>query len=76
MINGAVATIYVSDLEEAVRFYTEVLGLKLQFQAGPHWAQIDAGGGFAIGLHPASPLSPKPGMKGSISVRTAISPSR
>lgn len=68
MINGAVATIYVSNLDRAVSFYTEVLGLKLQFQGGSHWAQIDAGGGFTIGLHPAGPYSPKPGTQGSISV--------
>jgi catechol 2,3-dioxygenase-like lactoylglutathione lyase family enzyme len=55
-------------MDRAVRFYTETLGLKLQFRAGDHWAQVDAGNGLVIGLHPASAKAPKPGTSGSISV--------
>ncbi len=68
MIHGGNATIYVSDMDRAVAFYTNSLGLKLQFRAGNHWAQVDAGNGMQIGLHPASPHSPTPGKSGSISV--------
>src|SRR5579871_2736730 len=51
-ISGGVATIFVSDMDRAVRFYSETLGLKLAFRAGNEWASIDAGQGFTIGLHP------------------------
>lgn len=68
MITGGNATIYVSDMDRAVRFYTDTLGLKLQNRAGDFWAQIDAGGGMALGLHPTGPKSPNAGMSGSISV--------
>ncbi|NOG52772.1 MAG: glyoxalase [Planctomycetes bacterium] len=68
MINGGVATVYVSDMDRAVAFYTETLGLKLQFRAGNEWASVDAGEGFAIGLHPESARGPKPGTSGAISV--------
>jgi catechol 2,3-dioxygenase-like lactoylglutathione lyase family enzyme len=41
MIQGGNATIFVS------------LGLRLQYRAGDHWAQVEAGDGLCIGLHPA-----------------------
>ncbi len=68
LIEGGSPTIYVSDLERAVRFYTQTLGLGLLYRAGEHFAMVDAGGGLQIGLHPAGPQSPKPGARGSISV--------
>jgi len=67
MIRGGNATIYVSDLDRAVRFYTQDLGLTLVFQAGGHWAQLDTGG-FQIGLHPKTDQSPSPGTPGAITV--------
>ena len=67
MINGGNATIFVSDLDRAVQFYSDTLGLKLVYRAGPHWAEIDAGG-MHIGLHPHGTDMPKPGTHGSISV--------
>ena len=68
MISGGNATIYVSNMDNAVRFYTEVLGLKLTNRFGNEWATVDAGPGLTIGLHPASPLVPAPGTKGSMHV--------
>ena len=68
MIKGANATVFVSDLDRAVQFYRDVLGLKLQFQAGKEFAQFDAGSGTMIALHPAGPHSPKPGSRGAIQV--------
>jgi len=53
MLKGGNATIYVSDMDRAVAFYTETLGLGLTFRAGDHWAGIDAGDGLQLGLHPA-----------------------
>ena len=66
MISGGNATIFVSSMDNAVRFYTEVLGLRLAERYGDHWATVDAGRGFIIGLHPASPKYPAPGTKGGM----------
>jgi catechol 2,3-dioxygenase-like lactoylglutathione lyase family enzyme len=52
MLRGALPTVFVSDMDRAVAFYTDVLGLALAFRAGDHWASIDAGSGTQIGLHP------------------------
>ena len=53
MINEANVTIMVGDMERAVRFYTEVLGLKLKARYGDDFAQVEAPG-TVIGLHPAT----------------------
>ena len=66
MISGGNATVFVSNMDNAVRFYTEALGLSLVERYGDHWATVDAGRGFIVGLHPASPKYPAPGMKGGI----------
>lgn len=72
MIRGGNATIYVNDMDRAVLFYTETLGLRLGFRAGNHWASIDAGDGLVLGLHPAGPRSPVPGTAGAISVGLGV----
>lgn len=51
-----------------MQFYTAVLGLKLEYRAGEHWASIDAGDGLKIGLHPQSNSAAAPGTSGSIQV--------
>jgi predicted enzyme related to lactoylglutathione lyase len=66
MVTGGNATVIVSDMDRAVRFYTEVLGLKLTNRFGNHWATVDAGKGLTIGLHPPSSKYPPPGTKGAI----------
>ena len=50
-------TIMVADMDEAVRFYTRVLGLDLEFRGGDHWA-IVTGPGLTIGLHPKGEHGP------------------
>lgn len=40
----------VSDMDAAVAFYRDGLGLKLKFQDGRSWAEFDAGNGTAIAL--------------------------
>jgi len=64
---SALATIYVCDLDRAVRFYVDTLGMTLVFRAGPHIAQLRAGD-MTIMLHPSGPKSPKPGTNGSITI--------
>jgi catechol 2,3-dioxygenase-like lactoylglutathione lyase family enzyme len=69
MIHGGNTTIYVRDLEVSIRFYTKVLGLRLRMRAGDGWAEIDAGPGLVIGLHPPEPPhTPAPGTRGSIAI--------
>jgi len=59
MIRGGNATIYVTDMDRSVAFYTETLGLRLAFRAGDHWAGIDAGTGSSSAcIRPA--LAPRP----------------
>ncbi len=68
MIRGGNATIFVSDMDRAVRFYTETLGFGLTYRSGEHWAQIDAGDGLQLGLHAAGEGVPAPGTAGSVQV--------
>ena len=60
-------TVMVSDLERAVKFYVETLGLKLQYEAPGQWAQVEAPG-LTIGLHPAGEDTPQPGKSDSLSI--------
>ncbi len=66
MISGGNATIIVADMDRSIRFYTEVLGLKLTNRFGNDWATVSAGEGLTIGIHPASTKYPTPGTKGAI----------
>jgi catechol 2,3-dioxygenase-like lactoylglutathione lyase family enzyme len=65
MIRGGTPTIYVSDMDRAVDFYSQTLGLKVTYRAGNEWCGIDAGDGLKLGLHPASERSPTPGANGA-----------
>ncbi|MFZ0589705.1 MAG: VOC family protein [Bryobacteraceae bacterium] len=53
MFSNGNATIFVSDMDQSVNFYTKILGLKLAQRFGNHWASVEAGN-LTIGLHPAS----------------------
>lgn len=66
MISGGNATVMVSNMDTAIQFYTQVLGLKLTNRFGNDWATVEAGPGLTIGLHPASPKYPAPGAKGAM----------
>jgi catechol 2,3-dioxygenase-like lactoylglutathione lyase family enzyme len=72
VIRGGNATIYVSDMQRAVDFYHKTLELPLVFRAADHWAELDAGGGLHLGLHPASARGPAPGTPGGITVGLAV----
>jgi predicted enzyme related to lactoylglutathione lyase len=52
MITGGNATLYVSSVSASVKFYTEVLSLKLLADYGEHWATVRAGESLTLGLHP------------------------
>lgn len=68
MISGGHATVYVSNMDNAVRFYTKVLSLPLTNRFGNHWATVKAGDTLVIGLHPWSAKYPRPGTKGSVQI--------
>lgn len=59
MFTSGNVTVFVANMDRAVRFYTETLGLKLAYRFGDHWASVELGKGLTIGLHPASAESPK-----------------
>lgn len=73
LLSGGNATILVSDMDRAVAFYVEALGLSLTYRTGGDWASIDAGGGFSLGLHSARHGGPQPGTGGSITVGLTVS---
>lgn len=72
MISGGNATVFVSNMDASVQFYTETLGLKLASRYGDHWATVEADNGFTIGLHPASARYPAPGINGATMVGLEI----
>lgn len=72
MYSGGNVTIYVSDMDRSVAFYTEKLGLKLVYRFGNNWASIKAGTGLTIGLHPASAEMPA-GRVGSMAIGLDLS---
>jgi catechol 2,3-dioxygenase-like lactoylglutathione lyase family enzyme len=65
ILSGGHAIVYVSNMDAAVRFYSEGLGLKLTNRYGDQFASVEAGS-LVIVLHPQTPRTPKPGTKGSI----------
>ena len=68
MITGGNVTVYVSDMDRAVAFYVNQLGLKLGQRFGNHWAEIQVGQTLVIGLHPKSDKGPPPGTSGAMSI--------
>jgi len=49
-----------------------VLGLRLAYRFGDHWASVEVGKSLTIGLHPASAESPA-GRRGSMSIGLELS---
>ena len=52
----AYAIKYVADMERAIGFYRDTLGLGLKFQS-PGWSEFDTGA-TTLALHPATPAHP------------------
>ena len=44
---------WVSDMDSAVKFYEDVVGLRLARRDGPSWAMFDAGSDVRLALHGA-----------------------
>jgi catechol 2,3-dioxygenase-like lactoylglutathione lyase family enzyme len=66
-----VVTIFVSNMDRAVKFYSEIMGLEIIFRFGEHWAQLKSADGMTIGLHPASKENPA-GVKGSMQLGVSV----
>jgi catechol 2,3-dioxygenase-like lactoylglutathione lyase family enzyme len=73
MITGGNATVYVSNMDNAIQFYTGVLGLRLTNRFGDHWATVQVGKTLLIGLHPWSVKYPRPGTPGSVQIGLVVS---
>lgn len=71
MIKDGIPTVMVSDMSRAVEFYTNTLGLQLEYRAGDHWAQVKAGQ-CSIGLHPAGSKVGLAGSRGAISIGLTV----
>jgi len=73
MINGGNSSIYVANMNRAIQFYTENLGLRLITRIEDEWAELDAGSGMVIGLHPANPPATiAPGVPGSLNIEFRV----
>jgi catechol 2,3-dioxygenase-like lactoylglutathione lyase family enzyme len=66
--SGGHAIVYVSDMDAAIRFYTETLGLKLTNRFENHFATAEVGRSLVLGIHPRTPHTPVPGTKGSVTL--------
>lgn len=71
MIKEANVTLIVSSIENSVRFYTDVLGLKLKARYGDHFAQVEVPGAI-IALHPAIEDGQQPGKSESMSIGFSV----
>jgi catechol 2,3-dioxygenase-like lactoylglutathione lyase family enzyme len=73
-IGGAAVSVYISNMDKAVNFYCEALGLTLRSRIGDEWAEFATRDGFVIGLHPAHPpTTVMPGTTGAINIELRAS---
>lgn len=68
MFKSGNVTVVVEDLQKAVKFYVETLGLKLQHEMDGHFAQIEAPGLTMGLLHLSGDEGVTPGTSGSMSI--------
>ena len=68
MFAGGIVTVFVTDMDRSVRFYTEQLGLKLLQRYKNQFATVDGGHGLTIGLHPTASATPAGDKKTGISI--------
>ena len=72
LISGGHAIVYVRDMDAAVRFYTGALDLKLTYRFEDKFATLEAGRNLLLALHPKTPNTPDPGMKGSVTLGLTV----
>jgi predicted enzyme related to lactoylglutathione lyase len=72
-ISGGNVSVYISNMDRAVTFYAESLGLALRTRIANEWAELDAGNGLIIGLHLAEPPRTVPaGTRGAINIELRV----
>ena len=67
MFKAANVTVMVSDINRALDFYTNVLGLPAGMRHGNNYAEVKAPG-VTIVLHPKGDNEPKASPKGNLSI--------
>ena len=67
-ISGGHAVVFVSNMDRAVHYYSEVLDLPLSYRYGDKIAFVVAGRRLVIALHPTSPMYPAPGTTGAVRI--------
>jgi catechol 2,3-dioxygenase-like lactoylglutathione lyase family enzyme len=72
LLSGGHAIVYVSDMDAAIRFYAEILGLKLTYRFDDKFATLEAGRNLLLALHPKTPNTPDPGAKGSVTLGLVV----
>jgi len=64
-------TLFVKDVDRAVHFYADVLGLKLKARYGSQFAQVEAPG-VIIALHPIGENGRRPSSSEDMSIGLAV----
>lgn len=72
LLSGGHAIVYVSNMDAAIRFYADTLGLTLTNRFEDHFATVEAGRRLVLGIHPKTPRTPQPGMKGSVTLSLVV----
>jgi len=72
LLSGGHAIVYVSNMDAAIRFYADTLGLTLTNRFDNHFATVEAGRRLVIGIHPITPRSPQPGTKGAVTLSLVV----
>jgi catechol 2,3-dioxygenase-like lactoylglutathione lyase family enzyme len=72
LLSGGHAIVYVSDMDDAIRFYADTLGLNLTNRFENHFATVEVGRSLVLGIHPRTPNTPIPGTKGSVTLSLVV----
>lgn len=68
LLSGGHAIVYVSDMDAGIRFYADILELRLTYRFENKFATLEAGRNLLLALHPKTPNTPDPGTKGSVTL--------
>ena len=72
LLSGGHAIVYVSNMDAAVRFYVETLGMTLTYRFENRIATVVAGTNLVIALHPRTPNTPMPGARGAVTLSLIV----
>lgn len=72
LLSGGLAIVYVSDMDAAIRFYADTLGLRLTYRFDDKFATLEVGRNLLLSLHPKTPNTPDPGTKGSVTLGLVV----